>query len=184
MFSEPQQAYLKQIATTTQIIALALIVGVVAFGGIILFLELGPKEPVETLFISIFAVGIGIASVFIAPVISRMIVTGMRRSIMAGKSIRMASASAISEEAGVVGKLAHVYQTQQIISRAVLEGAVFMNLVAYTVEGHPISLVVAVMALIAMFFRFPTQGYLGKWVREEMTTIDQLQDIEGPSRHA
>ncbi len=74
-----------------------------------------------------------------------------------------------------MGSLVAIYQIQQIVSRSILEGAAFLNLAAYMTERQPMSLVFAVFVLIAMFFKFPTRGYLEKWVREEMTTIEQLR---------
>ena len=179
MFTEPQRAYLQQVARTTQIIAIAMIVGIAVFGVVMVFiLDLGDREPIETPFISMFAVAMGVASFFVAPLGSQFISAGMRKSLAAGNSIRLGGSSAIPEETGQVGELAHIYQIEQIIHRAVLEGAAFMNLAVFLVESQPMCPVIALCLLLAMFFRFPTYNHLENWVGKEMTAIEQLRSFE------
>jgi len=185
MFTEPQQAYLGQIVRTTQVIAVALILGVAILGAVLVFIvDLSDRAPVETPFISMFGITIGIASIFVAPQVSRMVVAGMRRTLVAGKSIRAGDSSAIPEEVGKVGELAHIYQINQIIYRAVLEGAAFMNLTIYMVEVQPMGPAIALCLLIAMFFKFPTRSHMENWINAEMTTIEQLRSFEEIGSHA
>ena len=179
MLSEPQRAYLDQAARTIQIIAFALIMGVVVFGLVLLLGGIGAQEPEETPIVSIIAAVFALVSVVAAPLVSKMVASGMRRSIFAGKEINAGGSKLIPESVGEVGVLAGVYQTQQIIGRAILEGAAFMNLMAYMMEHQTMSLVFAVFLLIAMFFNFPTREKLENWIHKEMTTIEQLRSLEG-----
>lgn len=178
MLSEPQQAYLDQAARTIQIIALSLIFGVIAFGLVLLLGEIGAQEPAETPFLTIIAAVFAIVSIVAAPLVSKMIGVGMRRAIIAGRPIFAGGLKPVPEEVGELSSVAAVYQTQQIIGRAILEGAAFMNLVAYLTECRPMSLGFVAFLLIIMVFKFPTRSHLENWVREEMTTIEQLRSLE------
>ncbi len=177
MLSEPQQTYLCQAVRTMQIIALALILGVIVFGLVVLLGGIGAQEPAETPILAIIAAIAALISVIAAPLVSKMIVSRMRQAVVAGKQFNAGGSKSIPEAVGEVGSLVTIYQTQQIISRAILEGAAFINLAAYMTESQPMSLVFAVFLLIAMCFKFPTRGYLEKWVHEEMTAIEQLRSL-------
>jgi hypothetical protein len=178
MLSEPQQTYLTQAVRTMQIIALALIFGVIVFGLVALLGGFGAQETAETPLLAIIAAVVAMIAVVAAPLISKLIATGMRQSVVAGKRFHAGGSKPNSEAVGEVGSLVAIYQVQQIISRAILEGAAFMNLAAYMTERQPMSLAFAMFLLIAMFFKFPTRGHLEKWVGDEMTTIEQLRSLE------
>lgn len=178
MLSEPQRTYLDQAARTIQIISLSLIFGVIVFGLVLLFFDIGAEKPAEAPFLAIIAAVFALVSAVAAPLVASMVTSGMRLSIVAGKQISAGSTQAIPEDVGEIGVLAGVYQTQQIISRAILEGAAFMNLAAYMTERQPMSLGFGAFLLIAMFFKFPTRNHLENWIRKEMTTIEQLRSFE------
>jgi hypothetical protein len=48
-----------------------------------------------------------------------------------------------------------------------LEGATFALLIAYLVEGQTVSLIVAVLLIGAMAWRFPTRARLTAWIEEQ-----------------
>ncbi len=174
MFNEPQRAYLNQVARTGQIIAIALMMGVVVFGLVLLLGGIGAREPAETPFLAI----VGAVFAMISAVAAPLVASGMRQAIVAGKQINAGGSTTIPEDVGEVGVLAGVYQTQQIIGRAILEGAAFLNLAAYMTERQPMSLGFAALLLIAMAFKFPTRGHLESWICEEMATIEQLRSFK------
>ncbi|MCA8986914.1 MAG: hypothetical protein KDA78_04705 [Planctomycetaceae bacterium] len=65
-----------------------------------------------------------------------------------------------------------LFQTQMIIRFAMLEGAIFMNLVL----DHQFSLPVAAALLVNMILQFPTPGRIDNWVRNRM----ELDSFENP----
>jgi len=70
-------------------------------------------------------------------------------------------------------KLCGLLQTKTIISVALLEGAAFFSLIAYMIEGTPLSIIVAVALIIGIMLHFPTRARMIDWIER------QLQNIQG-----
>lgn len=175
MLSEPRREYLGQAIKTIQIIALALISGVIIFSLIVLLLSKEDQEPVETPILAYIGAVLGLIAVVTAPVLSRVFSMSMRQAVVEGTQVKPGGPKPNPESEGDVSSLVAVYQFQQLVSRAILEGAAFLNLIAYMTESQSMSLVFAVLLLITMFFRFPTPGNLESWVTEELATVEQLR---------
>jgi len=77
------------------------------------------------------------------------------------------------DEALNVAKLVGVYGTRTILAAAMLEGAVFMLLVAYLVEGSALSLGFAVVLIAALTAHFPTASGAAAWVEEQARLLDE-----------
>ncbi|MCH8840983.1 MAG: hypothetical protein IH831_10005, partial [Planctomycetes bacterium] len=88
-----------------QIIALALIFGVIVFGLVVLLGGIGAQEPAETPFFAIIAAVAALISVIAAPLVSKMIVSGMRRAVVAGKQFNAGGSKPIPEAVGEMGSL-------------------------------------------------------------------------------
>lgn len=56
------------------------------------------------------------------------------------------------------------YQTGLIIGLALLEGAAFFNVIAYMIEGQPLSLGVAAILAVMILVRLPTIGGVEDWI--------------------
>lgn len=182
MLSEPRREYLGQAIKTIQIIALALISGVIIFSLIVLLLSKEDQEPVETPILAYIGAVLGLIAVVTAPVLSRVFSMSMRQAVVEGTQVKPGGPKPNPESEGDVSSLVAVYQFQQLVSRAILEGAAFLNLIAYMTESQSMSLVFAVLLLITMFFRFPTPGNLESWVTEELATVEQLRSLEESER--
>ena len=142
----------ESVGRISQIIAGALIAGVVVFGGVAYFIAKGdaPQFPL----ISLMAVGFaGVATVmrFVVPTI---IVNG-------GKS-QLKQAADNEQQT----QLAGLYQTKMIVGMALLEGAAFFNLIAYIMEKQLWSYGVVAFLLGVMAITFPSQGQFESWAEE------------------
>lgn len=135
-----------------QIIASALMAGVMIFAGVAFFIAKGdgPQLPM----LSLMAVGFaGVATVmrFVVPMV---IVNGGKRQL---------NQSSGDEQRSL---LAGLYQTKMIVGMAVLEGAAFFNLVAYITEKQFWSYGVVAFLLGVMAISFPSQGQFESWAEE------------------
>lgn len=116
-----------------RIILFALCIGVVSFGGVVLFVG-GSNPPKAAPLLVWLGIGMG-ASVVVARQVLRLVMpAGARKGIVAG------TASA--------DRLVSVYQTIFIVSAALLEGACLFNLICYMVEGQWPSLAFVVFCLL------------------------------------
>lgn len=73
-----------------------------------------------------------------------------------------------------------LYQTRLITLAAVLEGTVFLNLLAYLTEGRDWSLGVAGLFLLALALLFPTLERVEGWVRLQQELVEQQRGA-GPA---
>lgn len=64
------------------------------------------------------------------------------------------------------------YQTQMIVSAALLEGAAFFNTIAYMIEQQWWSLATVGVVVVAMLQKFPTARSLEHWVRTQSELIE------------
>ena len=142
----------ESVGRISQIIAGALIAGVLMFAGVAFVIAKGdgPQFPM----ISLMAVGFaGVATVmrFIVPTI---IVNGGKAQLKLAPDNEKRT------------QLAGLYQTKMIVGMAVLEGAAFFNLVAYIQEKQFWSYGVVAFLLGVMAISFPSQGQFESWAEE------------------
>ena len=179
MFNEGQEKLLKQTTRICQIIAFALIMGVLVFAGIILGVGLGPDQPPETPIVSIVGSAVGLAALPAWMIIPGLVVAGLRRKVVAGEPISNQPGQQYPEETGDVGPLVGVYQAKKIFGFAVLEGAAFINLIAYLLEGQSMNIAIAAGLLCLMMFGFPVQDSVERFVRQELETVEQQRGLQG-----
>jgi hypothetical protein len=67
--------------------------------------------------------------------------------------------------------LLRIYRGPHIVGGALLEGAVFLNLIAYLMEKFAGSLGVAVVLILVMVLRFLTQSRVASWLANTSQTI-------------
>jgi hypothetical protein len=75
-----------------------------------------------------------------------------------------------------LGKLLAVYQSSMIVGLAMLEAAAFTGCIAYLLEANPLALAVAVVAMILMIARFPTETRSRDWLEKK---TEALADLPG-----
>lgn len=184
MDSAPNDASLQQLVKITQIIATALIVGVLSFGAVVVVLTLNRKPeppPVDgqapppafaftqkdLIFCGFAAAGLVLH--FIVPVV----LTRVQLQSMRGGATDAASA----QELG--GDLAQLYQIQFIVGAALLEGSAFMML-AMAMQERPYGLWAAGAFLLLMIFNFPTYGRVVAWLERQRDVLaDPARDLPG-----
>ncbi len=142
----------ESVGRISQIIAGALVMGVVVFACVAFFIAKGdgPQLPM----ISFLAIGFaGVATVmrFVVPTI---LVNGGKAQLK----------QAANDEQPMV--LAGLYQTKTIVGMAVLEGAAFFNLIAYIMEKQFWSYGAVAFLLGVMAISFPSQGQFESWAEE------------------
>ena len=70
------------------------------------------------------------------------------------------------------GKLFGVYQTKTIIGAAMIEGAAFLNLVAYLLEGNPITLGLGLGLAVVIAALFPSPSRVANWIEQRLRLMD------------
>ncbi len=163
-------------AVVMQLILFGLLSGSLFFAAVVVFLAksqdpvaAGAAHPVTTL--GLIA---GIAALVAQPILT---------TIIRDRAQKQAAALPIDDDAFVakpagpgapreqLGALVGGYQVALIVSAAVLEGAVFLNLIAYLLEQFPWSLAMAGLLWVAMATKFPTAGRVASWVEQTRRRI-------------
>lgn len=143
-----------------QIIAFALMMGVVVFGVIVMFQtggQLNGKPGLLTWIAAGFA-GLMIVNHLAIP------------SIIAGATWKKFVADGIKQKSEKEQAQAAmgVYQAQMIVALALLEGAAFFNLVVVMQERTMISLGIVIALLVLMLIKFPTTTKVTWWIQDRL----------------
>jgi hypothetical protein len=146
-----------------RIIAFALPMGAVVALGIFLFLRLQGAfpPPPDPALITAVAYGVGLVSLLVYLLIARQIAASSRH--------RLARDAA----GGSPGEWLGVYQSRLIALLALLEGNTFVFLIAYLLEGLPISLAGAGVFLLGMVMQFPTRSGVQSWIANQRELTQQ-----------
>ena len=169
---------LKPAVMTLRMIVASLAGGVVMFALVAIWMRLaGQQTPVERsvplltmLALVLFPVALG-ASRLVAGIVVR----NSRRQIAAdGPSQAAAVGSGESQRAGA---LYAVFQTKTIIAAAVLEGAAFLSLFAFMLEGSPLGLVMAILLAAAIIAMFPSAARAADWIERQLRCIDEERPL-------
>ena len=142
----------ESVGRISQIIAGALIAGVVMFACVAFFVAKG--EPTKSPMLALIGAGMAAMAVVVRFIVPTIIVN-------AGKA-RLKEATA----ADVMIQLAGLYQTKMIVGMAVLEGAAFVSLIAYISEKQFWSYGVVAFLVGVMAISFPSQGQFESWAEE------------------
>ena len=142
----------ESVGRISQIIAGALIAGVVMFACVAFFVAKG--EPTKSPMLALIGAGMAAMAVVVRFIVPTIIVN-------AGKA-RLKEATA----ADVMIQLAGLYQTKMIVGMAVLEGAAFVSLIAYISEKQFWSYGVVAFLVGVMAISFPSQGQFESWADE------------------
>lgn len=146
-----------------QIIAAALMMGVLMFLGVVLVTTAGRLDGQPEM-VTMIAAGFAflmLANHFVIP------------PIMAKAQLKQAIGSGIhqkSDEEKIQG-YCEIYQTQLIVGFALLEGAAFFNLVAMMAEHCVASIVIVAVLLLLMVAKFPTRDKVTFWVENKLREL-------------
>jgi hypothetical protein len=166
--------------TVMRIILFALVIGSLAFMGIVLAMRLSPNPPnaANTApLMTYMGMGFGLLMFLLHLIIPRLVVANARNGIARGTWNPSDPRHPLSPEQirsmGDIGLLLALYQSQVIIGLAMLEGATFFNLIAYLLEGDAASLVVAGLLVVVMLSHFPTQPRLEAFLEQQGELVRQ-----------
>jgi hypothetical protein len=166
MLTEEQRESLTPAVRAMQIIAGALVMGVLAAGVVFIFMTFGKKQPIPNPFLTYLAAGWGAIAIVLSFVVPGVMGGNMRRNSNASPPLS-------SGNVPPVGPLVGRYQTLLIIRLAMLEGAAFFAIFAYFLEANLISLGVAGVLLLVMLASFPTVSRVENWIEDEVRLIEE-----------
>lgn len=177
--SSPDEILPQQRLRVMQIIATALLLGMVIFLAIVLFLVLvqnngaGMAPAGNVPMISIVAVVLLVVQAPLAFLLPAFVTRSALRQIASGawRSPAGADPADFSTDAS---KLLIVRQTMTILGLALLEGAALFACVAYLLEAQSFTLAAVLVALLLMLVNFPTAERVRTWLERQ---IDQLAEL-------
>ena len=148
-----------------QIIAGALMMGVITFLGVVLVITkgnvLGQGNPGIVTMIAAGFAGLMIVNHLVIPsIITKARLNQIKSQDSDGQNSELKLASLLG-----------IYRMQLIITLAFLEGAAFFNLVSVMIENHVISLIAVVVLLGLMAVRFPSRTKVSWWVQDRLREL-------------
>jgi hypothetical protein len=169
---------LKPAIMTLRIIVVALVTGVVAFAVTAIVIRMlqvaAPANGAAGLLTTL-----GIAAAPVALLLSRFVpglfVAKARGQIASGQfglpsESNLAQSGGPQSSLGQFGdddKLFTVYQTKTIISAALLDGAAFLNIVAYLLGGSLIAIGLGLLLALAIASLFPRESRVVDWIEAQ-----------------
>lgn len=156
-----ESPHLDQQIRVMQIIAAALVMGVVFFAGIVVVIG-ALNQPPAGMFMGVL--GAGMAAMMM--VLHFVVPAVMTRQ----------AADGVSSNAEVT-VWAGIYQTKLIIGLALLEGAAFFNLIVCIIEHNWWSLAIAGALVSWMIFAFPTRSRVEQWIENQRIIADQRERL-------
>jgi hypothetical protein len=159
---------------TMQIIVFALCMGVVTFGGFVVF-QSGGVQPGQSKTLTLAAVSFAVLGGLAGVAIPGFLVAAQRKKIAEGTWVSGNRQGPVPDTDE--GKLLAVYQTKTIIRAAFFEGPAFLALLAYMTEGHPVNLGLAAALLAALLFQLPTVGRVEVWIADQLQRIKEQRQF-------
>jgi len=180
MLNPQQQKHLDQITRNCQIITfgLALSVIVFVFTVFVILQNAEEQKPIELPLLTYVGIGSALLALVAGAIAPKIIMSNLRQKLAEGQEWNWNPSSVPMEELGDIGPLAAIFQIRLIVGLAILEGAAFMNVIAYMTEYQTISLGMAAALLFAIFLKFPWRTRIEHWVRDEQKTLDQLRKFQ------
>lgn len=148
-----------------QIIATALMTGVLLFLGLVLVITkgniFGQGNPGIITLVAVGFAGLAIVNHVVIP------------GVITKAQLNKLQSGGFGQQ-DFVGKdvwLLRIYQMRLIVALALLEGAAFFNLVAMMVENHLLAVIAVIVLLALMVIRFPTKTKVIWWVQDRMREL-------------
>lgn len=156
-----------------QIIAGALIAGVLLFAGVASFVVFGLAPAIQPAVAQIgadllkylammFAAGAVVLSFVVPNVISTVGLKVVTKLVQDGT---------LTGSKELFGRLLSVAQTKMIVSMALVEGAAFFNLIAFIITKSLIPPAVVGALLLVMAIHFPTKFKLARWLEDQQRLL-------------
>ena len=166
-----------------QIIAGALLMGVVIFAGIAIFIVRN-RDSLRALdappYLTLMAGLMLLSNVPLSFIIPRFTVRALLQRLAAQP--RSLGTTREETEANLRASLLAGRQTAMIVGLALLEGAAFLGCIAYLQEGQLYSLGFVLVAACLMLWNFPTTNSVNDWLDHHQRLLEELQGAEGQLR--
>ena len=178
--SEQDDQLIAKRVFTMQVINLALVMGVVVFLGIVIYMVYGPQQgrgsrPGEELpIISLVAAAMLVPGAILSFLLPGIFVNVALGKIAAG-TWRPPQGADPKDFESDAAKLLVARQMGLVIGLALLEGPAFTACVAFLMEAHIWALALAMVALILLLVRFPTQGGMRVWTQEQLDRLNAMR---------
>ena len=167
-------------ARILQIIVLSMASGCLVFLLIATFLRqqngAPPPATPQLTYLMLILAGFALAARFIVPPLMvraaryRLVVGGLaaeQSPLQPGASAKDVSAQALSA----------VYQTRTILAAALLEGATFLLIIAYLLEGVPAVLAIAAVLIIVIAAHAPSPTRLTVWIEQQLRLMNEQRQF-------
>ena len=174
---ERAAAELKSVVMLMRIIVFALATGATMF----LFIVITLTDPKELMAVPAgsdpalwIPIGEGVLALVLSRVVPALITRQMRARLVAGQLEFPADAARPPlAEVGDAGKLAMIYQTQLIVSCALLEGAAFLcAIIAMVLHGGLPALGMAIVLVLAILVKFPSPLGVASWIARQTEQVE------------
>ena len=187
MYQQPQRQLMPEqftamepdkVLRTMQIIAGALIAGVLSFAGVASFFAFGQQVPVQPGgggrgipqnahdVVMYIAMGFAAVAVVMSFVLSNFVATSGVKGVA-----KMAQDGTSTGPKELFGRLLVVAQTKMILAMAPIEGAAFFNLIAYIITKSLIPPAVVAGLLMVMAVHFPSKLKLARWLEDQQRLL-------------
>jgi hypothetical protein len=168
-----------------QAMTMRLIVGALALGvlstvvvSVLLRADRGLAEgPLQFELITWFGIIAAPVAVVASRIVPILIVRTARKRMVAG-DYRLTYAGA--DKAYAINEsdaLAGLYQTTTIVAAALLEGAAFLNVIAFLLEGNPISLGLAIGLAMGILAMYPSGQRIAIWIELQLRLIEEHRQV-------
>ncbi|MCI0491954.1 MAG: hypothetical protein L0Z07_03340 [Planctomycetes bacterium] len=180
MLTDSQRDFVSHATRTMQIIVASLAGGVAVFFALVLIITVrgAINAPANHPLVTYVAAGFAVTIFAIWAIVPGLVTSQNRKSIVEGRTLWLAwpaRQSPGAEDLADIGPMAVAYQTRLIIAAALLEGAAFLNLIAYMLERQSLSLVIAGVLWLMLLSHVPTVSRVENWLERELTTVEQLR---------
>lgn len=177
----PWREEIGPLVRTQQIIVLAMTGGMLAYlvVAFVIAAQGDAPEDSELPIVSLVALMFAVASVVARMVVVPAIVGAQRKQIAAGvprsPDLRDQATAELQDRWGDAGRLVGVHQVRTIIAAAMLEGAGFLAITAYLIEGSLWTIALGLALTAGVFAHLPTQAGVVQWVERELQRIEELR---------
>jgi len=156
---------------TLQIVIGALAFGVVSFAVVAIVIRaLDPQPDGAAGVLSLMAYGMAPVALVLSRVMQAVVINGSRKQIIAGTYAKPTESLA---ELGERGALFTVYQSSLLVGGAILEGAAFLCIAAFLIEGSWPALVLAGGLLLALLAMLPRTERVTQWIEAQHRLLNE-----------
>lgn len=158
-----------------QVIVAAMAMGVLVFLMVALAMHTTSDPPEMFGMLTMIATGAAVAGLAARAVVPVLIVRTQRQRIARGEwkpSAEMPGGAMIAK-LGPDGALMMLHQLRVIVGSALIEGAAFLAIIAFFIEGSPVAAGLAVLLAASLFVQFPTQRRVAAWLAEQRQLLEE-----------